>query len=178
MKYGLFLVSVVPMVTVISCASQPERRAAQAPATVQSPPPSPTATQQAKDPDTTRASVAISDDIAKACGLSKPETLFAFNSANVDAKARRVLGKLADCFAKGPLKGRAMRLVGHADPRGDEEYNLVLGGRRADSVRGTLEQLGLPGDRMSTSSRGEMDADGTDEGSWARDRRVDILLGS
>lgn len=176
MKYGWFLVSVVPILGMSSCASQPQPRVAQAPA--EKPPADPPRTQKDTAPDTTRSSIAVSDDIAKACGLSKPEAHFAFDSANVDPKARRVLGKLADCFSKGPLKGRGMRLVGHADPRGDEEYNLVLAGRRADSVRGTLEQLGVPGDRMSTSSRGEMDASGTDEGSWTQDRRVDILLGS
>jgi peptidoglycan-associated lipoprotein len=177
MKYALFLFSVVPVVVIISCASEPKPQVAKTPAAVQSPP-SPPGTKQAPASDTTRSSVTIADDIARACGLSKPEAYFAFDSANLDAKARRVLGKLADCFSKGPLKGRAMRLVGHADPRGDEEYNLVLAGRRADSVRGALEQLGLPEDRMSTSSRGEMDANGSDEGSWAKDRRVDILLGS
>jgi hypothetical protein len=30
---------------------------------------------------------------------------------------------------------------------------------------------------MTTSSRGEMDATGTDEASWAKDRRVDLMLG-
>jgi hypothetical protein len=29
---------------------------------------------------------------------------------------------------------------------------------------------------MATTSRGEMDAKGTDERSWSQDRRVDILL--
>jgi hypothetical protein len=29
-----------------------------------------------------------------------------------------------------------------------------------------------------TTSRGEMDATGTDESSWAKDRRVDVVLAS
>jgi hypothetical protein len=29
-----------------------------------------------------------------------------------------------------------------------------------------------------TTSRGEMDATGTDEASWEKDRRVDVLLGT
>jgi peptidoglycan-associated lipoprotein len=89
-----------------------------------------------------------------------------------------VLQKLATCFKDGPLKGRSMLLVGHADPRGDDEYNLVLGGRRADGVRGMLMKYGLGKDRITTSSRGEMDASGTEPESWAKDRRVDVKLGS
>jgi peptidoglycan-associated lipoprotein len=69
-----------------------------------------------------------------------------------------------------------MRLVGHADPRGSDEYNLVLAGSRADGVRIFLINRGLRAAQMATTSRGEMEAKGTDEASWAADRRVDILL--
>ena len=34
--------------------------------------------------------------------------------------------------------------------------------------------LGLPVDKVTTSSRGKLDASGTDEAGWANDRRVDI----
>jgi peptidoglycan-associated lipoprotein len=66
--------------------------------------------------------------------------------------------------------------VGHADPRGDEEYNLALGGRRADAVADALAQRRLSRNQISTTSRGEMEASGTDEPSWAKDRRVDVTL--
>jgi peptidoglycan-associated lipoprotein len=69
-----------------------------------------------------------------------------------------------------------MRLVGHADPRGSDEYNLVLANSRADGVKIFLLSRGLRGQQMATTSRGEMDAKGTDEATWAADRRVDILL--
>jgi peptidoglycan-associated lipoprotein len=69
-----------------------------------------------------------------------------------------------------------MRLVGHADPRGDEEYNLVLGGRRSDAVKGYMTRAGLQDAQAQTTSRGEMDAEGTDESSWSNDRRVDVVL--
>jgi peptidoglycan-associated lipoprotein len=69
-----------------------------------------------------------------------------------------------------------MRLVGHADPRGGEEYNLVLGGSRADGVRTFLIDRGLAAGQVASTSRGEMDAKGRDESSWAEDRRVDIRL--
>ena len=76
----------------------------------------------------------------------------------------------------GPLKGRKMKLVGRADPRGSEEYNMTLGQHRADSVMKYLETKSLAKAMMASTSRGEMDAVGDDEPAWAHDRRVDILL--
>ena len=71
-----------------------------------------------------------------------------------------------------------MRLVGHADPRGDEEYNYVLGQRRADNVRSAVVDAGMAAASIAATSRGEDDASGSDEQGWAKDRRVDIVLGS
>lgn len=124
----------------------------------------------------TKGNINISDRIRKACGLSDTEAFFAYNSSVILPEADAILGKLAACFVSGPLKGENMLLVGHADPRGDEEYNMLLGGRRADNVKGRLAKKGLPDARMSTSSRGEMDASGEDEAGWAKDRRVDIMI--
>jgi len=122
------------------------------------------------------ASIAISDGIRSACGLSETDAFFDYDSARVTPKADRVLSGLASCFTVGPLKGRGMRLVGHADPRGDSEYNLLLGGRRADGVGSALSKKGLDADRISSSSRGEMDARGSDEATWAGDRKVEVML--
>lgn len=126
----------------------------------------------------TRSNINISDDIRKACGLTDADAYFAYDSANVRPQDQAILQKLASCFSSGPLKGRTMRLVGHADPRGDEEYNMVLGGRRADNVKGAIVNAGLSSSRIATTSRGEMDATGTDENGWEKDRRVDVMLGS
>jgi peptidoglycan-associated lipoprotein len=160
-----------------ACGSEP-KPVAQAPTapppTASAPPPQPE-----KPGDVpTRSNINISDDIKKACGLSDADAYFAFDSANVRPQDRAVLHKLASCFSTGPLKGRTMRLVGHADPRGDEEYNMVLGGRRADNVKGAIVDAGLDSSKIATTSRGEMDATGTDEAGWEKDRRVDVMLGS
>ncbi len=125
-----------------------------------------------------QSQINISDEIKKACGITDSDAYFAFDSANIRPQDHKILGQLADCFSKGPLKGREMRLVGHADPRGEPEYNIVLGGRRADNVKGFIVQKGLSSDKVATTSRGEMDATGTDDASYARDRRVDVVLGN
>ena len=120
--------------------------------------------------------VHISSDIRKACGITDADAHFPFDSASVGEAERPVLNQLAKCFVSGPLSGREMRLVGHADPRGPDEYNMVLGGSRADTVKAFLTMKGMPGGRIATTSRGEMEARGTGEASWAEDRRVDVLL--
>jgi peptidoglycan-associated lipoprotein len=125
----------------------------------------------------TQSSINISDEIRKACGITDAEAFFSYDSANVRPQDKAVLKKLADCFMTGPLKGRELRLVGHADPRGEEEYNMVLGGRRADNVKSAIAGEGMSADKIATTSRGKLDATGTDEGSWAKDRRVDVVLG-
>ncbi len=126
--------------------------------------------------DPRQSDINISDAIKKACGLTETEAHFAYNSAKLRESEKGILKKLADCFTTGPLKGRVMQLVGHADPRGEDEYNMLLGGRRADNVATALSSVGLPENQVTTTSRGEMDASGTDEASWSKDRRVDIML--
>jgi len=137
--------------------------------------PAPSATKVDQE---SKGTIAIADEIRKACGISDEDAYFAFDSARIDGHARGVLSRVAQCFESGPLAGRDMKLVGRADPRGDSEYNMLLGGRRADSVATTLEHLGMSSNKISSTSRGELDATGTDEAGWAKDRRVDVLLGS
>jgi peptidoglycan-associated lipoprotein len=129
-------------------------------------------------PDTvtaTSGSIHVDDKIIKACG-DLPAAHFAFDSAKIQLDAAAVLDAIAVCFVTGPLKGRSMKLIGHADPRGEHEYNFALGQKRAGSVGTYLSSKGLEASRIQTSSKGDTDATGTDEAGWARDRKVDVLL--
>jgi len=123
----------------------------------------------------TSGSVHIDEKIIAACG-DIPVAHFAFDSARVQAEAAGALDALARCFSTGKLAGRSMRLIGHTDARGEVEYNLALGGRRAGSVWSYLGAHGVEKSHVATSSRGELDATGTDEAGWARDRKVDVVL--
>ncbi len=161
----------------VACASDPKPpphvASVQGPATdaVARPAPPP----RADTASPTSGSVHIEDRILRACG-DIPTAHFAFDSARIQADAEASLSALSRCFATGPLAGKSMRLVGHADPRGETEYNLGLGQRRAGSVAGFVEGHGVASAHVSTTSRGAFDATGTDEEGWARDRRVDVLL--
>jgi peptidoglycan-associated lipoprotein len=124
----------------------------------------------------TSGSIQIDDKILKACG-DIPKARFAFDSASIGPEAQGALDALARCFVSGPLKGsKGMRLVGHADPRGETEYNLALGQKRAGSVGEYLATKGLDKGRIQTLSKGAFEASGTDEDGWARDRKVDVAL--
>lgn len=142
----------------------------------------PTTTQQpsteetAVDKDPNKAKVHVDPKVAELCGLSADQTHFDYDSAKLSTSAKNVLDAIADCFLTGPGKDSNLNMVGHADPRGTEEYNFALGQKRAGNVASYLDRKGLGSPRVATSSRGELDAVGTDESSWAQDRSVDILL--
>lgn len=123
-------------------------------------------------------SLHVSDAIARACGLTRAESApkFEYDSAAIADGDRELLAAIARCVSEGALRGQTLALIGRTDPRGEDEYNLSLGESRADSVRRYLHDLGVHPDRLQATSRGEIDALGTDEGGWAKDRRVDIEL--
>jgi peptidoglycan-associated lipoprotein len=96
---------------------------------------------------------------------------FDFNEASLTTEGTATIQRDAECLKKETT--RSVQLIGHTDPRGTDEYNLALSDRRAQSVKSYLERLGIPTARMKTLARGEIDATGTDEAGWAKDRRVD-----
>ncbi len=171
-----FAVVVVAVLASTGCASSPKPAVAATGSTAADVAARPTPVTPQTVPNTdTATSVHIDDKIRKACGISDDDAYFAYDSANLGAGDRRVLGLIATCFERGPLAGQGLRLVGHADPRGPEDYNLALGMRRAQSVGSYLTREGIDKAKVDTSSRGALDAQGTDESGWAKDRRVDML---
>jgi peptidoglycan-associated lipoprotein len=151
-------------------AVSPSNETAKAPA-----PPTAPAPASAQSP--TSANVSISDEIRSKCGISDADAYFPFDSAHLTATDRTPLDKVIACFTRGPLKGRSLKLVGRADPRGPTDYNMTLGESRADAVASYLGSRGMAKDKTLPSSRGADDAQGTDENGWKHDRRVDVLLG-
>lgn len=123
--------------------------------------------------------IALSGDIVKLCDIKPSETAnpnFDYDKDELAPEDRAVLDQLAQCMTTGSLKGRSVSLVGRADPRGTEEYNLGLGSRRARSVGTYLTRLGVAEPQLAVNTRGALDATGTDEAGWSKDRRVDIAL--
>lgn len=128
----------------------------------------------------TKRLVNVDDDIMRLCNIHIDNVdrapKFDYDDADLLPEDRDILEQVARCVTTGPLKGRKLALVGRADPRGDTEYNMVLGEHRAESVGTYLANLGVEPNNLMKTSRGELDAEGTDDESWRRDRRVDVLL--
>ena len=101
---------------------------------------------------------------------------FAYDSARILPDER---GKL-DVIAEEMRRHANVRLIieGHCDERGDREYNLALGERRALGVRAYLIGLGIDNDRIQTKSFGEETpvAFGHDDDSHQLNRRGEFKL--
>ncbi len=71
-------------------------------------------------------------------------------------------------------------LEGHADERGTREYNLALGGRRAETVKNYLLSNGISPTRLRTISYGKERpvAVCNDISCWSQNRRVETRLNS
>ena len=125
-------------------------------------------------------SLAVSEDIIRECKLNLDSITkspkFEFDKSDLLPQDLVILDQIGACFTTGPLAGESLHLVGRADPRGSVAYNQALGMRRATSVENYLERVGMDGSHITKTSRGKLDARGTDEASWAIDRRVDVLL--
>jgi peptidoglycan-associated lipoprotein len=96
---------------------------------------------------------------------------FDFNESILSTEATSAIDRNGECLKKAG--NRAATLTGHTDPRGTEEYNLALSDKRAQSVRDRLSREGVSSN-MKIVAKGELEATGTDESGWAKDRRVDL----
>lgn len=71
-----------------------------------------------------------------------------------------------------------IRLEGHCDDRGTNEYNLALGQKRANICRTYLINYGIAPERILTISYGEEKPTviGNDESFWGKNRRVEFKI--
>ncbi len=104
------------------------------------------------------------------------DVFFDYNQSDLRADARSVLARDAAWMAKWPQTH--VSVDGHCDERGTEEYNLALGERRAEVVKGYLVSLGVSPERLNTRSFGK-DAPFCQDGGescWAQNRRDHFLI--
>jgi peptidoglycan-associated lipoprotein len=127
----------------------------------------------------------LDSEIVRLCGLhfdvapsEEGAPRFDTDESELSSQDTQILQQVAACLTNGPLAGKNVHLIGRADSRGATEYNMVLGEHRASAVGHYLEEKGVNSARVTPTSRGELDAVGTDDTSMRNDRRVDIMLGS
>ncbi|MFQ5520232.1 MAG: peptidoglycan-associated lipoprotein Pal, partial [Candidatus Methylomirabilia bacterium] len=104
--------------------------------------------------------------------VSLADVFFDFDMAVLRDDAKAALDRNIEWLRANP----DVKLVveGHADERGTKQYNLGLGGRRANAVRDYLAAAGVDGSRVSTISYGKERpfAAGHDESAWKVNRRA------
>jgi peptidoglycan-associated lipoprotein len=99
---------------------------------------------------------------------------FDFDESDLRDDARSRLDAKLPILLANP--GVTLRVSGHADERGSDEYNLALGQRRAAAAKRYLTERGVADGRIEAASFGEEQpvAAGGDESSHAANRRAEF----
>lgn len=99
---------------------------------------------------------------------------FDYNEYALTTDARNILGKNVEC---AKTIGLPIKIEGHCDERGTEEYNLALGQRRANAAKRFLSNRGV-NTRLETISYGEEKPVCTEsnENCWWRNRRAEFKI--
>ncbi len=104
------------------------------------------------------------------------DIFFEFNQASLRDESKQVLKKNAELLMANP--GASIQVQGHTDERGSEEYNLVLGARRARITKRFLEALGVNSSLIQVISYGEERpfCAQSEERCWKQNRRAHFLI--
>jgi outer membrane protein OmpA-like peptidoglycan-associated protein len=97
--------------------------------------------------------------------------LFDFDSAELKPDAYRELDRVADVLRNYPET--TIRIEGHTDSTGPDDYNQALSERRAQTVKNTLARRGVEPWRLDTVGYGESYPVSS---SAAANRRVVIVI--
>ena len=113
---------------------------------------------------------------ALAKSFEQKDIHFDFDKYDLKPEARATLKELANFLLEHPEY--RVRIEGHCDERGTEEYNLALGEKRANAAKDYLVSLGVSPDRIDTISYGENRPLCTEhnESCWWRNRRDHFVL--
>lgn len=108
--------------------------------------------------------------------LTLGDVLFATGKAELMSGAQRTINQLADFLNKYPTKN--VSVEGHTDSVGNEDYNLMLSQRRAESVRFAIMARGISSDRITAKGLGELYPVASNDTPAGRqqNRRVEILI--
>jgi peptidoglycan-associated lipoprotein len=96
---------------------------------------------------------------------------FDYDQAAVRSADQATLDRKAAVLVANP--NVKLRISGHADERGSDEYNLALGNRRAAAAKRYLQNKGVDASRLEVISFGEERPanPGSDENAYAQNRR-------
>ena len=101
---------------------------------------------------------------------------FDFDKATLRPEDTQVLDQKIAILQRNP--NVHIRISGHCDERGSDEYNLALGNRRATAAKQYLVSHGIDASRIETVSYGEERplVPGHDESAWSQNRRDEFEI--
>jgi len=101
---------------------------------------------------------------------------FDFDKSDIRQPDMATLDRKAAILVANP--NVRVRIAGHCDERGSDEYNLALGNRRAAAAKRYLESKGVDGSRVEVASYGEERPlnPGTTEEAYAQNRRDEFEI--
>jgi outer membrane protein OmpA-like peptidoglycan-associated protein len=105
---------------------------------------------------------------------------FDFDKSTLNDRGKKQVAKIAEELKSKQDEDGSLALVleGHTDEVGTEEYNMVLGKKRAETVKTELALLGIDQSRMKTVSLGETQPfeTGNSPEAHAANRRVEVHI--
>ncbi|MBC8412929.1 MAG: OmpA family protein [Nitrospira sp.] len=104
------------------------------------------------------------------------DVTFDTNSASVRPGMYSEISRISDVMSNYP--DTLIRVEGHTDSKGSEEYNLDLGARRAGAVKDLIANKGINQNRIETVTYGETMPIATNDTEAGRqlNRRVEIKI--
>ena len=173
--------SVVALVALGACKKKPEV----APAPVEQPasapqpaPPPPAPAQPTCDAACVEArnNAAKGEAIRAATAALTATIYFDLDRSDITDDSRAKLDAKVPVLSQNTAV--RIRIAGHTDSRGSDEYNLALGQRRAAAAKRYLTDRGIDGSRIEIVSFGEERPTCTDEseGCWSRNRRDEFEI--
>ncbi len=180
----LLIVSCLCILAVAGCRSRRATTPQTTPPPVESTAPQPSQGVPSTDTDfvtpTPDADV-LSGDIVEANRIARQrgwirDAFFAYDASTLDSSAQEALRASATWLRDNPQF--RIRIEGHCDERGTEQYNLALGDHRAETAASYLATLGVDRSRIETISYGEERPfeQGSNESAWAQNRRAHLVL--
>ena len=115
-------------------------------------------------------------DTARGLIVNMSDVLFDFNQATLLPGAKEKLAKVSGILLAYPTL--RMRIEGHTDSVGTDDYNMKLSQRRADSVRDYLVTNGIADDHVTAVGLGKADPVASNDTSAGRqqNRRVELVV--
>lgn len=104
------------------------------------------------------------------------DVYFDFDKSAIRDDAKSALQSSAKWLSSNPKA--KIKIEGHCDERGTNEYNIALGEKRAAATKKYLISLGVKADRLSTISYGEEkpQCKEQNEDCWQKNRRAHFTI--